>query len=135
MDKLLKAIAVLALAGCVTPDQINAGARSFEGKSYKEAFAALGFPDQEQKIADHTVYIWSNRNAGSYTVPTTETATTYVGGQTVYTTVQGTKTESYDWNCTLRLVVDPKGIVIEAKADGNIGGCQRYADYAPKKSK
>lgn len=133
-QKSLAALALVVLAGCVTPEQIDAGARSFEGKSYKDAFAVLGFPDDEQKIAGHTVYVWSNQSSGSYTVPTTQTATTYVGGQAIYTTVQGSKTESYDWNCKLRLVVNSEGVVVEAKTEGNIGGCERYAALAPKKA-
>ncbi|WCJ63920.1 hypothetical protein [Agrobacterium tumefaciens] len=134
--RVAAATAILAaLAGCVTSEQIDAGANTFKGQHYQTAFKRLGFPDQERKIAGHTVYSWLNQNSGSYTVPTYNTATTYVGGQAIYTQVQGSRTESYDYHCKLDLVVDSKGIVIETKVDGNIGGCERYAALAPKKAR
>ncbi|KQM33593.1 hypothetical protein ASF03_07740 [Rhizobium sp. Leaf68] len=136
MYKQLKVISLFVLAGlggCVTSEQIDAGVTTLEGKSYKEAFAKLGFPDEERKIAGQTVYLWNNRDSGTFTVPTYETATTYVGGQAVTTSFTGSHTRSYDYHCTLKLVVDPKGTVIDASVDGNIGGCERYAALAPKK--
>ncbi len=129
------ALCLLGLTGCVTGEDIDAGVNTFKGQHYKVAFAALGFPDAENKIAGYTVYTWGNQSSGSYVVPTTQTATSYVNGQVVYTTVQGSTVESYNYQCKLDLIVDNSGTVVDTKVDGNIGGCERYARFAPKKKK
>jgi len=129
----LIAVLALSLAGCTTPEEIRSGANTFKGQNYRVAFAKLGFPDAENKIAGHTVYTWGNRNSGSYTVPTYQTATSYVGGQVVTTNFQGSRTESFDYHCKLDLIVDGSGTVVDTKVTGNIGGCERYAQFAPKK--
>lgn len=134
MIKALSAISLVALTGCVTPENIRAGTDTLKGQPYQVAFKRLGFPDRENRIAGHTVYSWVNQSSGSYSVPTTQSATSYVNGQAIYTTVQGTRTESYDYSCKLDLIVDPKGIVVDTKLEGNIGGCERYASLAPKKA-
>lgn len=136
MHKQLKVFALLgltALAGCATPEQITAGVTTLEGKSYKDAFERLGYPDAEEKVAGNTVYIWQNRNSGTYTVPTTQTATSYAGQQTIYTTVYGSREESFDHHCILRVAVDKSGTVINTRLKGNIGGCQHYAKLSQKK--
>ncbi|CAN7287213.1 hypothetical protein [Neorhizobium sp. LjRoot104] len=131
--KALSALSLLAVSGCVTSEDIRAGTDTLKGQPYQVAFQRLGFPDRESHIAGHTVYSWENQNSGSYSVPTSQTATSYVNGQVVYTTVQGSRTESYSYSCKLDLIVDPKGIVVDTKLEGNIGGCERYASLAPKK--
>lgn len=123
---------LLPLTSCVTSEQIGAGVHSFEGKPYKVAFDALGYPDQERVIDGKRVFTWSNQNSGSYSVPTSSTATTFVGGRTITTTIQGTRTESYDYNCKVDMVVGSSGIIEKAQGEGNIGGCERYAKFAPK---
>lgn len=138
MNYLLKTFSVISLmglAGCVTSEDIHSGVNTFKGQSYKVAFAQLGFPDGENKIAGHTVYTWGNQNSGTYTVPTYQTATTYVNGQAITTKIQGSTTESYNYQCRLALIVNSAGIVVDTKVEGNIGGCERYAKYAPKKQK
>lgn len=136
MHRLLKSISLISLltvTGCTTWEQVDAGVRTFKGQHYKQAIAALGFPDEERKIAGHTVYVWNNESSGSYTVPTSTTATTWVSGMPVYTTVNSTKTNSYHYECELKLVTNSAGTVIEVEVDGNLGGCEHYARYAPKK--
>ncbi|WP_454700824.1 hypothetical protein [Agrobacterium burrii] len=127
------AATLVVLSGCVSSEQINAGVNTLKGKPYQSAFSTLGFPDEEKKIAGFTVYTWSNQSSGSYTVPTYNTATTYVNGQTVYSQIQGSQTHNYSYSCKLDLIVDSKGIVIDTKLEGDIGGCERYAALAPKK--
>jgi hypothetical protein len=136
MRNILRAAAsilLLTLVGCVTSEDIRAGVSTLKGQPYKVAFDRLGFPDREDKIAGYTVYSWLNQNAGSYTVPTYQTATSYVNGQPIYTSIQGTQTESYNYYCKLDVIVDASGIVSDTKIDGNLGGCERYAKLAPKK--
>ncbi|WP_026283348.1 hypothetical protein [Rhizobium sp. 2MFCol3.1] len=135
MKFLLKTISIaslVALTGCVTSEDIQSGVNTFKGQNYKAAFAQLGFPDAENKIAGHTVYTWGNQNSGSYTVPTYQTATTYVNGQAITTNIQGSRTESFNYECRLSLIVNSAGIVVDTKVEGNLGGCERYARFAPK---
>ncbi len=129
---LLPIASLAVLAGCVTSEQIHAGTDTLKGQSYKTAFARLGFPDQERKIAGYTVYSWTNQDSGTYSVPTYQTATSYVNGQAIYTNIQGSRTESYNYQCKLDLIVNSAGIVEDTKLEGNLGGCERYAALAPK---
>lgn len=133
LSRLIVLTLAIATAGCVTSEDIGAGVRTLEGQHYTQVFKRLGYPDSERTIAGNTVYSWGSRNSGTYSVPTTSTATTYVGGQAVFTTVQGSRTESYDYYCRLDVVVNSSGVVTTAEVDGNIGGCERYAALAPKK--
>lgn len=122
------------LTGCVTFEQVDAGLATLRGKSLEQVIAVLGYPDSERSIAGKTIYTWGNRNTGSYTVPTTNTATTYVNGQAIQTTMYGSRTESYDYYCKVDAIVGRGGIVEDVQYDGNLGGCERYARLAPKKS-
>lgn len=136
MQRLLKSISLvslLALPGCTTWEQVQHGVQSFQGQHYKQAIATLGFPDEERRVAGHTVYIWRNESSGSYTVPTTSTASTYVGGKYINTTVYGSERRSFNHNCELKLVTNSAGIVVDGELEGNLGGCGHYARYAPKK--
>lgn len=124
---------LMMLVGCVTGQDIKAGIGTLKGQPYKVAFERLGFPDQENKIAGYTVYSWLNQNSGSYSVPTYQTATTYVNGTPIFTNIQGSETQSYNFHCKLDVIVDGTGTVIDTKIEGNLGGCERYASLAPRK--
>lgn len=111
---------------------------SLQGKPVQAAFAALGYPDQEMTIAGKKVYVWATNYSGSYTVPTTSTATTYVGTTPINTTIYGSETQSYNANCKIRVISDG-GTIIDWDAEGNEYGCSSYADrlrpLVPKKTK
>lgn len=124
---------LVILSGCVTFEQVDAGLATLKGKSLEQVIAVLGYPDAERSIAGKTIYTWGNRNTGSYTVPTTSTATTYINGQAIQTTVYGSSTRSYDYHCKVDAIVGKGGIVEDVQYDGNLGGCERYARLAPKK--
>lgn len=129
MRKIVFAAMIAAAAivgGCTTFEDMDAGLNDFKGQHYNAAFAKLGFPDSEKNIAGYTVYVWGSQSSGSYTIPTTSTATSYVNGQTIYTQIQGTRTVDYDYNCKIEVIVDASGIIVASKFDGNIGGCERY---------
>ena len=131
---ILTLIPLLAgLSACVTAEDIDRGTATLEGRPYQYAFDRLGYPDDQREIAGKTVYTWFDRETGSYEVPTSETATTYVDGQPVYTTISGSRTEVYDNHCRLQVVVDDAGIIEQAQAKGNLAGCERYAALAPRR--
>ncbi|SCW76999.1 hypothetical protein SAMN02927900_04748 [Rhizobium mongolense subsp. loessense] len=130
MKTLTKTLALISLAvasGCTTMEDAKPAMQSLKGQPVQAAFAKLGYPDAEQNIAGKKIYVWNTSSSGTYTVPTTNTATTYVNGQAIYSTVQGTRTESYDYSCKLRLIASQGGIIENWDWDGNIGGCERYA--------
>lgn len=115
------------LVGCQTFENIDAGLADLKGKPYQSAFKVLGFPDGEKSIAGYKVYVWGSRNSGSYSVPTFNSSTAYVNGSPIYVQSQGTRTETYDYYCTIEVIVNTAGVIENAKYDGNIGGCERYA--------
>jgi hypothetical protein len=126
--------ALLAMAGCQTFENMDAGLSGLHGQPYQAAFDVLGFPDSESSIAGKRVFTWGSRNTGSYTVPTSTTSTAYVNGQIVTVQSQGTTTESFDYHCKIDVIVGASGIIEHTKYDGNIGGCERYAQrLKPKK--
>lgn len=130
------AVALLVMAGCQTFENIDAGLSSLRGQPYQAAFDVLGFPDAETTIAGKRVFTWGSRNTGSYTVPTFNSNTAYVNGNPVYVQTQGSRTEYYDYHCRIDVIVGSNGLIEQSKFDGNIGGCERYAQLlAPKRKK
>jgi len=128
--KLLAALAALGLlAGCVTFEQVDKGLSTLKGKTLNEVIAILGYPDAERTIAGKKIYTWANRNAGTYTLPTTNTVTTWVDGYPVTSTVYGSTTESYDYHCKVDVIFG-KNVVEEVQYKGNLGGCEQYAKLA-----
>lgn len=127
-------VAFCTLAGCQTFESMDAGLSSLKGKPYQAAFDVLGFPDAEKHIAGKRVFSWGTRQTGSYTVPTVNTSTVYANGTPIYVQTQGMKTETYDYNCRIDIIVSSAGIIEQSKYEGNIGGCERYGRLlAPKK--
>lgn len=125
---------ICTLAGCQTFENMDAGLLALKGKPYQSAFEVLGFPDGESEIAGKRVFSWGTRQTGTYTVPTFSTSTVYAGGKSIFVQSQGTRSESYDYNCRIDLIVGSTGIIENAKYEGNIGGCERYAQrLRPKK--
>jgi hypothetical protein len=103
---LAKAAALAALCttllGCANP-RIQAYANQVEsrfmGAPAAEALKALGPPAREQRVADLRSYYWETGRVGE------------PGG-----------------NCQLRLVADPRGMVVDYTLDGTPLGCQRIFD-------
>lgn len=137
MKKLSRLVIIAALAsvgGCQTFEKMDAGLSSLRGQPYQAAFDILGFPDGESSIAGKRVFSWGTRNVGSYSVPTFNTSTAYVNGQAVTIQSQGSRTETYDYNCRIDIIVGASGIIEQSKYEGNIGGCERYGRlFAVKK--
>lgn len=126
-------VSVIGLGGCVTFDQIDAGLSTLKGKTLKQTIAVMGYPDSERKIADKTIYNWGNEESVTLTIPTTTSATSYVGGQAIYTSIQGSRTNTYNYSCSVDVIVGKGGTVEAVEYSGNLGGCERYAALASPK--
>lgn len=136
----IKTISIVSFglfAGCTSMEVMRPALTSLEGKPVQVAFDVLGFPDQEQAIAGKKVYVWATSHEGSYTVPNNTTATTYVQGQAITTTIYGTSTETYNANCKIRVIASASGMIEDWDAEGNEFGCGPYAEklrpLVPKK--
>ncbi len=137
MTRLLKTIALISLgavSGCVTMDSAKPAMEALKGQPLSAAIAKLGYPDSQMSIAGKKVYTWNNHDSGSYTLPTYNTATTYVNGQPIYSTVQGSRTTSYDYECKLKIIASQSDIIENFEWDGDIGGCEAFAMRLQKKS-
>ncbi|WEX79376.1 hypothetical protein PYH37_006266 (plasmid) [Sinorhizobium numidicum] len=113
-------------SGCTTMEDARPAMQGLKGQPVQAAFAKLGYPDEEQNIAGRKIYVWHTSSSGTYMVPTTNTATTYVNGQAIYSTVEGTLMQSYEDSCKLRLIASRGGIIEEWDWHDN-NGCERYA--------
>jgi hypothetical protein len=140
MKKALIPLAIISfavLSSCTSIDTIRPAMETLKGKKAHTAFEVLGFPDQEQSIAGRRVYVWEMSHQGSYITPTTTTATTYVNNQYVTTNVYGTRTNTYDASCKIRVIADAANTILDWDAEGNEFGCSYYAEklrkIAPKK--
>ncbi|MFB2563658.1 hypothetical protein [Rhizobium sp. IMFF44] len=130
MNRILTTIALISLgavAGCVTMDSAKPAMQAMKGKPVSVAIAKLGYPDGQMNIAGKKVYVWSSSSHGTYTVPTTTSTTTYINGMPIYGTAYGTSTESYDYQCKLKVIASPSDVIESWEWEGNIGGCERYA--------
>lgn len=123
----LMIVVLSVVSACSTFSDIEQGLSGFVGRPADHVFAALGFPEGEQRIAGQTVYVWGN--AFSMTLPQTNTATTtgYVGTTPYSGTTSYTSSTTYNYNCTIRVMVDERNIVRRWDYQGNIGGCSQFA--------
>lgn len=127
MTRLIKALALLSLgvvSGCVTMESAKPAMDALKGQPVSAAIAKLGYPDGQMSIAGKNVYVWNNQDSGSYTMPTYNTATTWVNGTPVYTTIQGSRTTSYDYQCKLRVIASKSDIVEGFEWEGDLEGCE-----------
>lgn len=112
-------------------DTLNKGLPRLHGQHVDKAIHYLGLPDSEMNIAGRKIYVWGHQNSGSYVKPvTTPTSSTAWGPSGMYT-VRGTSTsyvtESYNYNCTIKMVANKKDIIQSSEYEGNEGGCEHFA--------
>ncbi len=136
MRNLLIVITTLGTLSACAFDTLDKGLPRLQGQHIDTAINYLGLPDAEQNIAGRKVYIWGHQNSGSYVRPiTTPTSYTAYGPYGTYT-ARGTNTsyvtESYNYNCTIKLVVNKKEIIQSSEYEGNEGGCEHFADNISK---
>ena len=120
------------LTACAT-DTLSKGLPLLQGQHVDTAIKYIGLPDTEQVIAGRKVYIWGHQNSGSYVMPiTTPTSYTAYSPYGVAYTASGTSTsyvsQSYDYNCTIKMVTNKKDIIQSSEYEGNEGGCEYFAE-------
>lgn len=120
-----------ALQGCAF-NTLNKGLPMLINEPIESAVNVLGLPNQQMNFGSDVVYIWDNRyNA---TIPifshTTSTTTGYVGTTpiTTTTTTPHTNYVPVEYQCQIKLQVNPSGTIVRWEYFGNEGGCERYAN-------
>lgn len=119
--------ALLALSGCTTFSDIEAGLGALEGRRIESAFSALGYPDDTIQVGRDTAYVWGNRQSFNLAVPTSETAYGTVGGRTFSATTYGTSYQQVNYQCDIKVVANSSGMIKAWDYFGNVGGCSRYS--------
>lgn len=131
MKKLMAftlAILIFGLSGCATFDDLDKGLSSLRGISQNELFNALGYPDGQMQIDENTViYAWGNDFSASYSVPTSQVTTGYVGSTPFTFRTFGTENVNVKYQCNIKYVVKG-GRAYTYEYSGNIGGCMPYIE-------
>ena len=134
MNKLVLTLGILVLSAC-TFQQMDKGLSYLQGQNIETAINYLGYPDNKQKILNDTVYTWGTNYNVSGTTPVTNyhygSANAYnTFGGSAFGTYSGTSTTyvptTFNYRCTLKIVTDEKGTIINSQYDGNQGGCSDY---------
>lgn len=128
-------LGTLVLTGCATFSNLEDGLNGLVGRPEREAFRALGYPNTKEEFGNETVYVWGRRSSGTYYVPQTSTTTGYVGTKPVYGTTTYNQPMSYDYNCTIKVIVDADRYIKTWEYDGNLGGCSAYIQRLKEYSK
>ena len=129
MKKLILLMLVLLVSGCSNSfESLQAGLDSLRGYSQEELFMALGMPDSKlQMDKDTVVYTWVNQRSGTILMPTTQTATGYIGTTPITINSYGSQPVNYNYLCTIKYVVKD-GMAVSYEYNGNEGGCAPYAE-------
>jgi hypothetical protein len=117
----------LLLTGCATFSSLETGLDSLVGQPFSAATAKLGYPSNQMKIGEETVYGWGR--AFDMSVPTYRTGQTsgYVGTKPFNATTGYAGSTQVSFQCSLKIVVGPDQIIRKWSYDGNAGGCEGYA--------
>lgn len=123
------------LTGCAT-QKLNDGLPHLIGKPVKYAVSYLGFPDGQQVIGGYNVYVWgvskTYTSMQTVTNPFTVSGYGYNGGYSYSGTTTSQVPQTYNYSCTIRLVVDKDDIVRASDWKGNEGGCSHYSGAMDK---
>jgi hypothetical protein len=131
MRKLL-IVSALLLGACTTFSDIEQGLGSLEGRKIESAFSALGYPDATLQVGRDTAYVWGNRQSFNLAVPTSQTTYGNVAGTPFSATTYGTSYQQVNYQCDIKIVASPSGVIKAWDYFGNIGGCARYATQLRK---
>jgi hypothetical protein len=120
-------VTAFSLGACTTFQDIENGLSGLVGKDISHAINKLGYPAGERSVAGKKIYVWSTQNSGSYVMPQTNYNTGYVGGMPVSYTTTGYTTHSYNYACTIEIIVNKADTIETWQYSGNVGGCSHYA--------
>lgn len=126
----------LIITGCTTFEDIDKGLSNLYGQHINSLIAKIGYPNGQNEVASRKLYIWDSRQTVSYSLPVTTyhsgTVNTYGTYGNGYGTYSGSTTSWVPhvatYYCTITVEVNSYEIIVAAHYDGNIGGCERYAE-------
>lgn len=125
MKKISLTFALL-LAGCAAYDSLDDGLSALVGLDKTAAFAALGYPDQQQVFDGTKVYTWLSDSNGVAAYSTPQTTYGTVGRRTFQATTFETRYLPVTYRCKIQIATDTKGVIQSYNYDGNPGGCDSY---------
>jgi len=127
----LLACLALPLAACAEASRLDDGLAGLKGRSREDAMRILGFPNALKKTGDKDIYIWTTGQVGE-APPVADSCGDRYGGGIAATHCIAAPAWFHDRHCTIRIVSDPKGTVLEASRDGDARTCERYTrKFAP----
>ncbi|CAN7419450.1 hypothetical protein [Paraburkholderia terricola] len=124
------AVAVPALAGCVTFGQMDAGMQELQGRTIETAVRVLGYPSGERLVAGMRIVHWGQRTGGlmPFTSVSQNSGSGYAG-TTSFGYSGTTTTTQYmpvQYHCNIDLQISDAGLVVGGEFEGNLGGCSHY---------
>lgn len=125
---------------CTTFEDINQGLTMLEGRPIDDLINIIGFPDSEQTIAGRTLVVWSSSRDVTTLTPITNytsgSTSAYGSGGYASGTYSGSTTSyiptTVNYNCTIKVQIDRSNRILAHDFDGNIGGCETYAEAIRK---
>ena len=111
--KRIMAIFMLFLSGC-TLKYMEEGLAALRNQPVQTAFAVLGYPDNEVRLRDRTVYVWNYSTSYTYQSPYEEathmtmTALQF-GTMFIAGTTSGYRTQVAQGTCQVKVVVSRYG--------------------------
>ena len=132
MVRLYSGILFLFLTGCTSFPALRSGLTHLRGQPISVAEKYLGYPDSAYEIDGDKVYAWGVSDTYSRTVPVTSdyrgTITGQKGTYNYTGTATGYTSHIVTSSCSLKLVTNTRGIIINAMYSGDSTGCSGYAD-------
>ena len=121
-------VAAFLLAGCGTKHLTDGLKLMSQEGNIEQAVSVLGIPDGMMQLDEQrTVYVWGRRFSQNVTLPATATAYGTVGTTPFSGQAFGTRTETWDNQCTVKIVANKNsGAIVDWSWEGNEGGCEGY---------
>jgi hypothetical protein len=119
------ALAAPALSSCVF-QRLNEGLPRLMGRDIHEAINVLGYPSDQRVIAGDTVYTWSTGATVPFPV-TNYSTTTGINGAPFQMTTATPGFVPMSLPCQIQLATNGEGRIINWRWQGNLGGCDPYA--------
>lgn len=118
---------LVPLAACASFDRLDQGLSTLQGQHRDVAIARLGFPTEQKEIAGRDVYIW-HRGSLFY-----QPATYFGGCDSRYGGMRSMSCVGFmpsvtDTRCTVRVIAEKDGTIVQTDRDGDPNSCGFYAD-------
>ncbi len=127
LRRIVPLVAALPLlAACASFDALDQGLATLKGQNRDVAIARLGFPDEQREIAGKDVYIW--QRGGMWYSP----GGYYGGCSDRYGGIRSMSCVGFapsivDAHCTVRVIADKSGTIVDADRSGDPQTCEYYA--------